>query len=553
MQIRSCASLSSTDATLASQKRSGHLAELYSALRRADPFSVFDTFLHITKGGEPLAAAEYRHIVQVMLQARPQTRQTTDQILVLIEHVKRTQRMYSKATSPSDRLIARDLSLLLQDAYLWNALLSSARGRQKHLPLQALAEVLDLFVAAEHATNDLDLSVQNILSNGTGSRPKFPDTISYNILLHSIARSVPKEVGRQRTLPSSLSGIRREIQLARYTRKDAQALFFQIWQTLQHEGKPTPISWAIRVFFLVKTGQITSAQEALRESIRENNCSATAITTLLDAYAQNHRADPKMPEQLASIYTLLRSNTTLDEHPRPGHSEEDNSALRLILGLEQIPANIVPERGTYAVLIRCFTQADDLNRALQVLHDMVMAPNPASVRGQEIERDSDQNQQYVNAQGSGMAPSADIYHSFFLAFARRGTPASVKTRGDSALAWEWSIKTNNSWNVTALAQLFEGYLRVHPKDTPPFRSKPRQSNGFRAPAPNVKQLNTVLLALCKVGQDHAAWVEMQWARLAEKFGDEAYWYSFHTNQQINRVLEELRNGTDPQAINIDLR
>lgn len=489
------------------QQRSARLAALYAALARGEPAGVYDAFLGAEAARLPLAAAEYRHVLQVLLEARPHTRQSTDQILVLLEHVKRAQKLYAHATSPSDRLVRDELTALLQDAYVWNALLSSARGRQKRLPLSALAELLDLFVAAEHAVPDAPAHARG--------RPTFPNVVSYNLLLHAIVRSLPADAGRARAAPATLAAVRREVHAGRYTRTDAEAFFHLVWARLEAADAPSEASWAIRVLLYTQLARLGAVQQSMRACVAAHRCSTAAVNTALGAYAAAHRTDPAMPARVGGVYEALRYNRLLAELGRAPPRVRDDD-VHAVLGVDRVPAAVHPDRGTYALLIRLLTQRGDLSGALRVLHDMVVTPG---ARG-----------------APGTAPGPDVYHAFFAAFARFGVPASVRRRGAAPDAWEWHERTPGGWGVAALAELFEGYLRVQPADAPPRRVR-RRRGAVRAPAPSPEALYQVLCALRRVGGAHRAWVATQWARVVDKFADAAHWYGFRVDARLARALE----------------
>lgn len=491
------------------QQRSARLATLYGALDRQDAAGVYDAFLGVAETHTPLAAAGYRRVLAVLL-AGGHARPSTDPILVVLEHVKRAQKLYAHATAPGDVLVRDELTDLLRDAYVWNALLTSARGRAKRLPLARLATLLDLFVAAAQAVPP-------------APRPPtartFPNVVSYNLLLHAIVRSLPADAGRARAPPTSLHAVRRELQAARYTRTDAEAFFELVWARMAASCTPSRASWAIRALFYTQLRRLGAVQQCVRASVAAHRCSTALINTALGAYAAAHRTDAALPARLGAVYEALRYRVLLAELGRAPPTTPDVDT-RAVLGIDALPRGVLPDRGTYALLIRHLAQRGDLDGALRVLHDMIVTPG--APRGARDAPDA-----------HGMAPGTDVYHAFFAAFARLGVPGRARVRAATPDAWVWDVPPDAPWNVAAFAELFEGYLRVHPAHTPPRRTR------GRAPAPSPAQLYHVLVALRRVAGRETAWAAAQWARLVDKFGDAAHWDHFRLDARVEGLVAAL--------------
>lgn len=498
---------------LRTQQRSARLATLYGALDRQDAAAVYDAFLGVAEAHTPLAAAEYRRVLAVLLAGGHATRPSTDPILVVLEHVKRAQKLYAHATAPGDVLVRDELTALLRDAYVWNALLTSARGRAKRLPLARLGTLLDLFVAAAQA-------VPPAAGPARDART-FPNVVSYNLLLHAIVRSLPAaDAGRARAPPTSLHAARRELHAGRYTRSDAEAFFELVWARMAASCTPSRASWAIRALFYTQLRRVGAVQQCVRASVAAHKCSTALINTALGAYAAAHRADPALPARLGAVYEALRYRVLLAELGRAPPAAPDVDT-RAVLGIDALPRGVLPDRGTYALLIRHLAQRGDLDGALRVLHDMIVTPG--APRGARADAPD----------AHGMAPGTDVYHAFFAAFARLGVPGRARVRGATPDAWVWDVPADAPWNVAAFAELFEGYLRVHPAHTPPRRTR------ARAPAPSPAQLYVVLVALRRVAGAETAWAAAQWARLVDKFGDAAHWDHFRLDARVERMAAAL--------------
>lgn len=363
------------------------------------------------------------------------------------------------------------------------------------------------------------------------SRPPFPSTVSFNILLHAIARSASGAPNRQQKPLSSLAAVRRELAAGRYTRADAISFFRLVWRRLCEAGTPSAASWAIRALFFAQLEHEQGMHDCMRAMVAAGACSTASVNTALGAYAARHR---DASADLCAVYEALRYNQLLDELRRVGHAArppaQSDPAVRRVLGVDAVPPDVLPDRATYALLVRLLTQRGDLSGALRVLHDMVVTPSAPPTTSLP--------RPYVSlgeSDAHGMAPSVDVYHAFFSAFAKYGVPADVRQRGAAPHEWEWAAP-DTLWNVHTLAELFEGYLRVDPLHTPPRRSRRRPS---QAPAPTPHQLYQVLLALQRVGHGHHAWVCAQWRRLVAKFDDPSHWYDFRVDARLAASLAAL--------------
>ncbi|PKI83571.1 hypothetical protein MVES_002663 [Malassezia vespertilionis] len=453
-QVRACSSVPVLQSPHA--HRNQKLAGLHGAMARGDPGMVYDAFL--AADDAPLGASD----------------DTMPQLMVLLEHAKRTQRRYAAAASPNDRLVSQELAALLSSAYFWNASLSAARTHRRTLST-ALGDVLDLFLAGQRTARLL--AAQHTHT--------FPDTVSYNIVLHAIVRSIPTGPGaarhaRQRA-PPTIEAVRKDLAATPHSAQRAVQYFDTVWRELCATCAPSHRSWSTRMLLYARMRRADKMRACMQAMVQARQCSTASVNLAMQMHARLYRD----MAQLDGVYEAMRYNHLQLEmgHGR-GRAAPRTAHVEAVLGVPYVPDDIVPDRGTFLLLIRHHANSGDLDRALQVLHDMLVTPWDTA---------------------HGMAPSLEVYHAMFTAFARFGA-------------------SGGAWHVHTLGELFDGYLRV----------APFSASAAHAAAPGPRQLCTVLQALWATSRD-PAWVAAQWRRLVQKFAHEA-WHGFRVDARVDRKL-----------------
>lgn len=473
------------------QERSERHVALRQAVAANDADAVYDAFLLAAQhDAGALGASEFREVLRVLLDARPRTRIARDRILSVVEHVKRARRAYAHVASPVDALVHAELSALLSGAYVWNALLASARVHQRRVPLAALEDTLDVFIAAEavatsvrgESAGALESQARASLEAAGSSVPSaaasmpdgppwtpFPDTVSYNMLLHTLVRCIPLHAERplrarraaQARMPTLLGSLRRELRARPLTPARAERFFVAVWERMVQSPSTAPSarSWNIRLLLYVTLGRLDKVRGCLAEMVRRDVCTIVGVNTALGAYGRAH-ANVAARTDVRSVYEALRYNQLCAERGVTPPAYTDETVSR-VLGVPCVPAHIVPDGSTFAIVIRVLAMGGDLDGALDVLHDLVVTPMPGHA-----------------------APPPDVYYALFAAYARHGAA------------------THGTWNARTLDELLAGYLRAGPTHTPTPR-----------------QLYTVLQALRRVGSGRgsATWIQERWARLEQVF------------------------------------
>ncbi|WFD31908.1 hypothetical protein MSPP1_002949 [Malassezia sp. CBS 17886] len=549
------------------------LAQLHGALSAGDADMVYDAFLGATLAVAQmpalLSAAEYRDVLRVLAAGRAPG--TDDRVLMVVEHARRAQRAYAQASEPMDILVRDEYTALLQDAYVWNTLLSRARApRGSHTSLEPL---VDLFLAAE----------RTVASLPAAGPQRFPDAASFNLLLYALVPHAAPRAYTQRHLRAPvprvppqahastaplLDALRADLRRHALTPAQAAAYFEAVWDRLCVAQAPTPVSWSIRVALHARMGHWDRVRASVREACAAGACTTDVVNAALGALLRRRRrkALPAVYSVYASMrYHLLQTEREWvaaartggpggrdagapDGRLRGGPSRRAAALPRSAvhaLGVTHLPACVVPDRRTYALVIRALTLADDMDGALGVLHDMVVTPEarPGGTRAAHPPPLAP-----GPARAQGHPPSIDIYHSLFAAFARRGSGAIPQFAHADPTRWTWRVHEQaGAWTMHTFAELFEGYLRV--------TSAAQARGAAAARAPTTTHLLSVLAALRRVSGDCAPWVLSQWARVVRQFApppdalsgawnppNTNGWHGFRIDPRVQRVLEQVGQG-----------
>lgn len=484
------------------QARSARLAALHQALASNHAARAFDAFLHVAQqDSTALTGAELRGMLRVLMRIRPRTPDVMDRVIVVIEQVKHAHRTFLHRSSPADALVLAELTQMLQDASLWNSLLTSARGRRRYVPLGALEDLLDLFVAAETA-------VAAVATPATGT-PTFPDTVSYNLLLHTLVRSVPRHgsihprrVRRALVAPSSWADtLRHQLRTAPFNAAAAEKYFEATWAHMASSPRtaPSPMSWCIRLALYTRLGRLEQVHACVSDLVARGLGSIDIVNAALSAYIAlaPPAARAALPQAVQRVYDALQAQA----HGRVLSGAQP--ALEQVLGIRALPPEVVPDRTTYALVIKALTEAADLPGALHVLHDRVATP-------------------------AGGAPTLDMYHTLLAGFARFGVRARRQESVSAAPPGAWILEGEGPWTIFALHELFEGYLRVEPA---PHTER-------RVPPPSPRALAHVLAALRQVSSDDRAYVGAQWTRLMSKLSAPP-WQRVRLDTRTSHALRAL--------------
>ena len=551
------------------------MSALYAALATDDADATFDAFLALSSDdAPPLSAAEYRHVVQVLVGPPTPPRAAMGRSLAVIEHAKRRRRRLAQSRSAADALVRAELEALLSDAFIWNAVLSVVLARRHGRPSAAdVAELLDTFTAAEREAGACASGAAALPAPGSvggAAAPaaaadarapgtRFPDAVSYNILLQTIARSVPiAQPGRTPRVPrapASLApeALRRHALAAPYTGGRAEQLFSAVWERMTRSGvAPTPTGWSARIMLYARLGRLDRVQQSVRAMHAVGALSTVAVNAALWSYARLRLLEGRAPaaelEAVREVYESMRYELLQTEvaraagAPSGAPAAPPSAAVERVLGIDRVPRGTLPDRATYALLIRLYASNGDLASALGVLHDMVVTPGGEADEDRAEARGAPVPYLTRGAEDArGMAPSIDVYHALFAAFARYGTPPGAA-----------GGRAHSLWNRRMFTELFEGYLRASAR-----ASAPRPAHGQRYPrtahlhatalAPSARQLFWVLAALRRVSGDQAVWVLEQWDRVVRKFApsgggggaNDEGWYGFQISGRVQHVLAEL--------------
>ncbi|WFD28240.1 hypothetical protein MNAN1_003247 [Malassezia nana] len=489
------------------QARAVRLAALHQALAAGHSIRAFDTFLDVAQHDPAaLTSTELRSMLRMLMRMRPRTSDVMDRVLVVIEQAKRAHRTFLHRSSPADTLVLTELTHTLQDASLWNALLTSARSQRHDAPLSALEDLLDLFVAAES-------TVAAIPPPATPSAsPTFPDTVSYNLLLHAIVRSIPRRGAAhprraRHTRAASTSWadtLRYQIRTAPFSAAAAEKYFEATWAHMAActTTAPSLLSWCTRLALYTRLGRLEQVQACVRDLFARGLGSMDVINAAISAYAAlaPAHARPALPHTVQSVYDALQAHAHGQPLPASAHA-----VLEQVLGTSTLPALSVPDRTTYAVVIKALVEAGDLSGALHVLQDRVAALAGA------------------------LPPTWDLYHTLFQGFARFGLRAQRQMGVDAPPPGAWTLQGKGAWHIFALHELFEGYLRVEPPSNVLERC---------VPPPSPRALAQVLAALRQVSSDDRAYVGTQWARLMAKL-DAPPWQRVRLDTRTEHALHAL--------------
>lgn len=522
--------LGTARATAPATAHSEHVAALYTALERSDAEHAFDAFLALAPHDMTLAATEYRHLVQVLLEARPRSRDGMSRTLAVIEHAKSQRRKHS--TRGMDHVCV-EIEEVIGDAFVWNAVLSYAGAHGPHIGADGVAELLDLVAAGESARRMCE--ERRLLKTGgaqaPGERARFPDAVSYSIMLNAVVKSIPADASehvknRPRVRDHSLDALHHYVARGTYTPAKAEQLFHALWERMIEQGVARSAEiWCIRIGLYLRLRRLSHIHQCVQQMHREGLLTTVGVNAALWAYMRLKR---KLSDgdcrALRAVYEAMRSNQSVSvdcTSPERGVAAPPApaSSIETVLGVSAIPAAVVPDQHTCALLVRVFAANGDLASALGVLRDMVEAPGADRA-----------------ALDTRMRPSLDVYHALFAAFAKHGA-ASECLDGGSDAEPAWHTPETTRWNVHALTELFDGYLRVPPGAV--------RAPHAPAPAPSAAKLFWVLAALQRVGGSNPAWVLQQWARLESKFGAHdgapsgGTWYGFALDTRLRQMLQQL--------------
>ncbi|KAN0064190.1 hypothetical protein ACQY0O_003357 [Thecaphora frezii] len=166
--------------------------------------------------------------------------------------------------------------------------------------------------------------------------------------------------------------------------------------------------------------------------------------------------------------------TLRDTQPRA----ESTDAIERILPVEDLPAHIIPDGTTYALLIKLQTFAGQFSDALSTFRDMLSTPKVRVVR------DANGNVSILDETGfeREYRPTASIFCSFFRGFAKHGRPMRLvhfDKFNPSESAWEEfeegdgaepvhreEAESLSDWNVRTFGEMFEAFLRLKPYPGP---------------------------------------------------------------------------------------
>lgn len=365
---------------------SARIAPLRHAMLRRDADATFDALLAL-ESSTMLSATEYHAIVRVLLDAHPRTRMTARRTLAVIEHAKRAR---MRAAAAGDTLVYSELDNLVRGAFLWNSVLASIASRQRHMPQDALDELFDVFAAGEGA------------AGVRAHADIFPNTVSYNTLLHAIACRVPL----------------RRFRNARVHR--AEQLFDAAWARLCSDPHVSPdaVSWTTRVAFYTRTGARERIAECTMAMHQHGVLTNAGVNAALWAYVRLWNVEARGDlDGLREVYAHIKAQRALE------------TSVPTLPVLPPVPLSVA----TCALLIRVLSARGDLAGALDVMHDLV---------------------------GLHGDTPLSVYHALFRGFARFGKSARIVERHSDPTRCVWSAPGGTLWTVHTLVPLFDGYIRA---------------------------------------------------------------------------------------------
>lgn len=582
------------------ERQRQQLATLHDALAQRHAQRAMDAFIALARQPTTvLTPVEFRGMLHVLLGTRPHTQATVEQVLLVVEHIQHAQQALAKTPdtiSAADALVQSELVYMLQDAFLWNSLLTCIRPQRRRSAFLALQDMLDLLARAAvvtqstamrdtrmesakpgHCTDHDKSSAHADQQHGTtsawtsacmplqetrlftpppsytpmagiGTAPyrAFPDTVTYNFLLHALVQcgtGQPNDRAQRRrqrqrrrwrrpttAVPATIlaPALQHTLQMQPLTPRMAVQCFDDVWTHMSRwrTTQPSSVSWCIRLTLYTRLGQLERVHDCMRQMETHRMLTIDAIHVVLHAYAKlSTDATPAL--HVRCVYEVLRyaalcrelggqgaSGRSCTSMAHPHALQVDDATMDAwcrVTGLTSVPDNLALTPKTYATVTRLLAEHDDLYGALHVLHDGLESKSGSS-RSSNGDGDGD---------GDGMqGPTLAVYHSLLGVLARR--------------------KHTTRESEPILAELIEGYLRVKP------------SGSCASPAPSPRQIATVLRAVWRVhaaphsegsGTDDTTSREASsmymadvWTRLVAKFSTPP-WHGFRVDTHVRRLLQ----------------
>lgn len=345
----------------------------------------------------------------------------------------------------------------------------------------------------------------------------------------------------------------------------ARQLFYRLWERMVSSShmEPDAAAWTSLIGLESRLGNWENVRKAVRDMDRECGLTIPALNAVLWAAARRQRENAQtVLEDVRAVYAQARGNLMRIERERRrrAHSTrwkagdldndrerwdqsvplewpdrdyeygaEDRSAKRgshppavsksrsgraaspetqtqtqilRLLGIPHLPAHLIPDDITYALLIRTLAWSGDLAGALGVLQDMVSTPPlsiarvPQSPSLETGELETEMELAGTEGNEEPLSPTLAIYDSLFRGFARHAVPArliSLDPQDPSASTWTLDLhppahpsayaeerephdreqdrdqdqdRDPSPWNVYALTELLEGFLKLRPSLPP---------------------------------------------------------------------------------------
>lgn len=328
------------------RKEASRLAALHDALAQRHAPRVMEAFVGVARDDPALLTpAEYRGMLRVLLRAEPRSPLMVQHVLLMLEHMQ--ERVSVAPSSAADALVHAELVHMLRDAYVWNSLLTCARPK-----LPSMFQMLARGASILRATDGTPCVPAYTPIAGLGVAPyrAFPDTVTYNVLLHTIVQGASAK--RLPPVPSSIVPLTAWHALhTPPTRQTTERIMLDLWRHMRQapHTQPSPISWCIRLQLYIRMGRLDDVHACMRDMQAHHAVSLDALHAVWQAYART-------------------GGTHLHEAWRCFRAQTPTSLWARVTGLDTVPP-VVPSATTFGIVTRLLAERGDLSAALHVMHE----------------------------------------------------------------------------------------------------------------------------------------------------------------------------------------
>lgn len=322
------------------------LVALHDALAQRHAPRVMEAFVGVARDDPALLTpAEYRGMLRVLLRAEPRSPSTVQHVLLMLEHMQ--ERVSVAPASAAEALVHAELVHMLRDAYVWNGLLTCTRPK-----LSSMFQMLARGASVLRATDGTPCVPAYTPLAGLGVAPyrAFPDTVTYNVLLHAIVQGA--RARRLSPVPPSIVPLTVWHTLhTPPTRPSTERVVLELWRHMCQapHTQPSPISWCIRLQLYIRMGRLDDVHACMRDMQAHDAVSLDALHAVWQAYARTGGT------HLHEAWCAFRAQTP-------------TAAWTRATGLDAVP-RIEPSATTFGIVTRLLAERGDVWAALRVMHD----------------------------------------------------------------------------------------------------------------------------------------------------------------------------------------